>query len=115
MNTLAQAEVRRNRLKNNTTRLSSAPDQAICNSCHKRKLAGYPPVSNNLNPSFSHGTQKVADQGCLPILFPVPMNIGGDELQPGHASISFHVEDDTRSNIAQEVLRVRLWKQFLCL
>ena len=27
MNTLAQAEVRRNRLKNNTTRLSPAPDQ----------------------------------------------------------------------------------------
>ena len=47
MNTLAQAEVRRNRLKNNTTRLSSAPDQAICNSCHKRKLAGYPPEVNN--------------------------------------------------------------------
>jgi hypothetical protein len=43
MNTLAQAEVRRNRLKNNTTRLSPAPDQAICNCCHKRKLAGYPP------------------------------------------------------------------------
>ena len=47
MNTLAQAEVRRNRLKNNTTRLSSAPDQAICNSCHKRKLAGYPPVGTS--------------------------------------------------------------------
>jgi hypothetical protein len=31
MNTLAQAEVRKNRLKNNTTRLSPAPDQAICN------------------------------------------------------------------------------------
>jgi hypothetical protein len=29
MNTLAQAEVRRNRLKDNTTRLSPAPDQAI--------------------------------------------------------------------------------------
>ncbi|MFZ0742885.1 MAG: hypothetical protein WAM85_00670 [Terracidiphilus sp.] len=42
MNTLAQAEVRKNRLKNNTTRLSPAPDQAICNCCHKRKLAGYP-------------------------------------------------------------------------
>jgi len=40
-NTLAQAEVRRNRLKNNTTRLSSAPDQAICNCWHKRTLAGY--------------------------------------------------------------------------
>ncbi|MGB7135101.1 MAG: hypothetical protein WBD46_07425 [Acidobacteriaceae bacterium] len=43
MNTLAQAEVRRNRLKSNITRLSPAPDQAICNCCHKRKLAGYPP------------------------------------------------------------------------
>jgi hypothetical protein len=42
MNTLAQAEVRRNRLKNNTTRLSPAPGQAICNCWHKRKLAGYP-------------------------------------------------------------------------
>src|ERR1017187_4718012 len=40
MNTLAQAEVRRNRLKNNTTRLSPAPDQAICNCWHKRKLDG---------------------------------------------------------------------------
>jgi hypothetical protein len=40
-NTLAQAGVRRNRLKNNTTRLSSAPDQAICNCWHKRTLAGY--------------------------------------------------------------------------
>ena len=44
MNTLAQAEVRRNRLKNNTTRLSPAPGQAICNCWHKRKLAGYPTV-----------------------------------------------------------------------
>jgi hypothetical protein len=42
LNTLAQAEVRRNRLKNNTTRLSPAPDQAICNCWHKRTLAGYP-------------------------------------------------------------------------
>jgi hypothetical protein len=41
MNTLAQAEVRRNRLKNNTTRPSPAPDQAICICCHKRELAGY--------------------------------------------------------------------------
>jgi hypothetical protein len=47
MNTLAQAEVRRNRLKNNTTRLSPAPDQAICNCWHKRKLAGYPTVGDN--------------------------------------------------------------------
>src|ERR1035437_6581033 len=48
MNTLAQAEVRRNRLKNNTTRLSPAPDQAICNCWHKRRLAGYRPVVASL-------------------------------------------------------------------
>jgi hypothetical protein len=47
MNTLAQAEVRRNRLKNNTTRRSPAPDPAICNCWHKRKLAGYPTVILN--------------------------------------------------------------------
>jgi hypothetical protein len=47
MNTLAQAEVRRNRLKNNTTRLSPAPDRAICNCWHKRKLAGYRPVGTS--------------------------------------------------------------------
>ena len=47
LNTLAQAGVRRNRLKNNTTRLSPAPDQAICNCWHKRTLAGYPTVGNN--------------------------------------------------------------------
>jgi hypothetical protein len=47
MNTLAHAEVRRNRLKNNTTRLSPPPDQAICNCWHKRKLAGYPTVLVN--------------------------------------------------------------------
>ena len=41
LNTLAQAEVRSNRLKNNTTRLSPAPDRAICNCWHKRTLAGY--------------------------------------------------------------------------
>ena len=41
-NTLAQAGVRRNRLKNNTTRLSPAPDLAICNCWQKRTLAGYP-------------------------------------------------------------------------
>jgi len=50
MNTLAQAEVRRNRLKNNTTRRSPAPDPAICNCWHKRKLAGYPTVT--VNPEF---------------------------------------------------------------
>jgi hypothetical protein len=53
MNTLAQAEVRRNRLKNNTTRLSPPPDQAICNCWHKRKLAGYPTVVVNCNAAFS--------------------------------------------------------------
>ena len=47
-NTLAQAGVRRNRLKNNTTRLSPAPDQAICNCWHKRTLAGYPTVLASL-------------------------------------------------------------------
>ena len=44
LNTLAQAGVRRDRLKNNTTRLSPAPDQAICNCWHNRTLAGYPTV-----------------------------------------------------------------------
>jgi hypothetical protein len=52
MNTLAQAEVRRNRLKNNTTRLSPAPDQAICNCWHKRKLAGYFPVNRPIAANF---------------------------------------------------------------
>lgn len=50
MNTLAQAEVRRNRLNNNTTHLSPAPDQAICNCWHKRKVAGYsllPSIQNH--------------------------------------------------------------------
>src|ERR1035437_6726859 len=42
-----QAGARRNRLNNNTTRLSPAPDQAICNCWHKRTLAGYPTVSDN--------------------------------------------------------------------
>ncbi len=52
MNTLAQAEVRRNRLKNNTIRLSPAPDQAICNCWHKRKLAGYPPALASLELTY---------------------------------------------------------------
>ena len=43
MNTLTQAEVRKKRLKNNTARLSPAPDQTICNYWHKRALAGYRP------------------------------------------------------------------------
>jgi hypothetical protein len=47
LNTLTQAGVRKNRLKNNTTRLSPAPDQAICDCWHKRMLAGYPPVFFN--------------------------------------------------------------------
>jgi hypothetical protein len=50
MNRLAHAEERRTRLKNNTTRLSPAPDQAICNCWHKRTLAGYPPVVVNRGP-----------------------------------------------------------------
>src|ERR1700676_410630 len=41
MNTHAQAEVRRNRLKNNTTRLSPAPDQALRDCWLKRRLAVY--------------------------------------------------------------------------
>ena len=52
----------------------------------------------------------VVDQRCLGVLFPVPMDIGGDELQPGHASILIHVEDDTRWFIAKEILGVGLWK-----
>jgi hypothetical protein len=70
------------------------------------------PVRNNLNPSFSHGASEAqaVDQRCLRILFPVPMDIGGDELQPGHASILIHVEDDTRWYIAKEILSVGLWK-----
>jgi hypothetical protein len=59
MNTLAQAEVRRNRLKNNTTRLSPAPDQAICNCCHKRKLAGYRPVIANRESSPTAGIRSI--------------------------------------------------------
>jgi hypothetical protein len=55
MNTLAQAGVRRNRLKNNTTCRSPAPAQAICNCWHKRTLAGYPTVLaiQELRPSRS--------------------------------------------------------------
>jgi hypothetical protein len=49
LNTLTQAGVRRNRLKNNTTRLSPAPDQAICDYWHKRLLAGYLPDIANWN------------------------------------------------------------------
>jgi hypothetical protein len=50
------------------------------------------------------------DHKHLPVLVPVPMDIGGDELQPGHTSIRIHVEDDTRWSIAKEILRVGLWK-----
>lgn len=46
----------------------------------------------------------------LRILFPVPMDIGGDELEPGHSSLRVHVEDDTCWIIAKEILGVRLWK-----
>ena len=55
-------------------------------------------VSNNLNPSMSHGPSEAlaVTQRCLRVLFPVPMNIGGDEFQPGHTPIRTHVEDDTR-------------------
>jgi hypothetical protein len=70
------------------------------------------PVRNNLNLCFSHGASEAlaVDQRCLRILFPVPMDIGGNELQPGHASILIHVEDDTRWYIAKEILNVGLWK-----
>jgi len=112
VNTLAQAELRRDRLKNNTTRLSPAPDQAICNCWHKPKLAGYPPVRNNLNPFFLHGPTKRRrwTQRRLRVLFPVPVNVGGDELQPSHASIRLDVEDDARWSIAKEVLCIGLRK-----
>jgi hypothetical protein len=50
------------------------------------------------------------DKRCLRGLLPVPMNIVGDELQPGHTSIRVHVEDDTRWGIAEEILGVGLWK-----
>jgi hypothetical protein len=58
MNTLAQAEARRNRLKNNTTRHSPAPDQAIRNCWQKRTLAGYPTVLLNRE-------SRVADRKAL--------------------------------------------------
>jgi len=59
-----------------------------------------------------HGASEAlaVDQRCLRILFPVPMDIGGDELQPSYASILIHVEDDTRWFIAKEILSVGLWK-----
>jgi hypothetical protein len=50
------------------------------------------------------------DQKRLRVLFPVPMNIGGDELQPGHFSIRVQVEDDTGWIIAKEILGIGLWK-----
>jgi hypothetical protein len=56
-NTLAQAGVRRNRLKNNTTRLSSAPDQAICNCWHKRTLAGYLRQCGSNHKSIAQGLE----------------------------------------------------------
>jgi hypothetical protein len=51
LNTLTQAGVRRNRLKNNTTRLAPAPDQAIFDCWHKRLLAGYLPEVFNRGPA----------------------------------------------------------------
>ena len=69
LNTLAQAGVRRNRLKNNTTRLSPAPDQAICNCWHKRRLAGYPTVTVNRRSCRSG----LADTGRLIRSLPVPI------------------------------------------
>ncbi len=46
----------------------------------------------------------------LRVLFPMPVNVGGDELQPSHASIGLDVEDDARRIIAKEVLCVGLRK-----
>jgi hypothetical protein len=70
------------------------------------------PVSNNLDPSLSHGLSEAlaVDQRRLRGLFLVPMNIGGDELQPCHSSIRIQVEDDTRWIIAKEILGVGLGK-----
>jgi hypothetical protein len=68
-NTLAQAGVRRNRLKNNTTRLSPAPDQAICDCWYKRTLAGYPTVTVNRRSCRSG----LADTGRLIRSLPVPI------------------------------------------
>ena len=70
------------------------------------------PIGNGLESILLAGTSEavVVDHGHLPVLVPVPMNIGGDELQPGHTSIRIHVEDDTRWSITEEILRFRLRK-----
>jgi hypothetical protein len=60
MNTRTQAEVRRNQLKNNTTRLSPAPDRAICNCWHERMLAGYPPECASRNFSAPELSSQIA-------------------------------------------------------
>jgi hypothetical protein len=74
MNTLAQAEVRRNRLKNNTTRLSPAPDQAICNCRHKRKLAGYLTECISNSSSSSRGrVLLISVPLCTLIIYSVPV------------------------------------------
>src|ERR1700677_1533853 len=93
---------------------STLGDHAPRNSEDRRPRArrAHWPVRNNRNPSFSNGPTK---RGRLPqrhlrVLSPVPVNIGGDELQPSHASIRIHVEDDTRWFIAKEILGVGLWK-----
>ena len=69
-------------------------------------------VRNNLNPFFLHGPMKLRrwTQRRLRVLFPVPVDIGGDELQPGHSPIRVHVEDDVRWDVAKEVLGVGLRK-----
>ena len=64
LNTLAQAGVRRNRLKNNTTRLSPAPDQAICDCRHKRTLAGYPPVNRHCRHETFNAPLDIAKVPC---------------------------------------------------
>ena len=69
-------------------------------------------LATGLNRSFLQGQAKRrgVDYEHLPVLVPVPMDIGGDELQPGHTSIRIHVEDNTRWSIAKKILRVGLWK-----
>ncbi len=69
INTLAQAEVRRNRLQNNTTRLLPSPDQAICKLWHKRTLAGYLTVLANRHSAASGlaNTSRLSISNRLPM------------------------------------------------
>lgn len=65
---------------------------------------------NNLNHLSRTCRRSAVDQRRLRVLCPVPMNVGGDELQPGHASIRIHVEDDSCWIIAKKILSVGLRK-----